>query len=149
MIDTLLADQDEQPSKLTEKVQQIGVSQVHSQSIHFVTGLAFLLVAVGPAAAQSDLGSVWCGTGVDTGITIAVGAMAGLGLPWTIFSIVQAGIAYERAGGNPEKRNEAKEKLVKSAVGFAIITLAVLSPAIINNIGSQMGFGFADCMNPF
>ncbi|AQL44443.1 hypothetical protein BV210_02410 [Halorientalis sp. IM1011] len=117
--------------------------------MHLSTSLAFLLVSVGPAAAQSDLGSVWCGTGVDTGITIAIGAIAGLGLPWTIFSIAQAGIAYERAGGNPEKQNSAKEKLVKSAIGFGIIILAVLSPAIINNVGGQMGFGFADCMNPF
>ena len=34
-------------------------------------------------------------------------------------------------------------------LGFGIIILAVLSPAIIDNIGSQMGFGFSDCVKPF
>ncbi|ELY83749.1 hypothetical protein C487_00265 [Natrinema pallidum DSM 3751] len=54
-----------------------------------------------------------------------------------------------RAGGNPEKKNQAKERLVMSCVGFVIIVLALISPELIDKVGSQMGFGFSDCVQPF
>jgi len=74
-------------------------------------GIAFLVVAVGPAAAQNQVGDVYCNTGVATGIDLVFGAIAGLGLPATAFYIGTAGLSYMRAGGNPEKKNDAKEKL--------------------------------------
>ncbi len=112
-------------------------------------GLAFLVVAVGPAAAQSQVGDVYCGTGVDTGIDLVFGAIAGLGLPATGFYTGKAGLSYMRAGGNPEKKNDAKEKLVMSGIGFGIVVLALISPTLIDKVGSQMGFGFSDCVKPF
>ncbi len=112
-------------------------------------GLAFLVIAVGPAAAQSQVGDVYCDTGVATGIDLVFGAVAGLGLPATGFYTGKAGLSYMRAGGNPEKKNDAKEKLVMSGIGFGIVTLALISPELIDKVGSQMGFGFSDCVKPF
>lgn len=102
-----------------------------------------------PVAAQSSVGGVYCGTGVETGIDLIFSAIAGLGLPATGLYTGSAGLSYMRAGGNPEKQNKAKEKLLMSAVGFGIIVLALISPALIDKIGSQMGFGFSDCVKPF
>ncbi len=111
--------------------------------------LVFATIATGPAAAQSNVGDVYCGTGVETGITIVFGAVAGLGLPATGFYVGRAGLSYMRAGGNPEKKNEAKERLVMSGIGFGIVVLALISPELIDKVGSQMGFGFSDCVKPF
>ena len=112
-------------------------------------GLAFLVIAVGPAAAQSQVGDVYCDTGVATGIDLIFGAVAGLGLPATGFYTGKAGLSYMRAGGNPEKKNDAKEKLVMSGIGFGIVVLALISPTLIDKVGTQMGFGFSDCVIPF
>lgn len=117
--------------------------------ISLATGIAFLVVAVGPAAAQNQVGDVYCDTGVATGIDLVFGAVAGLGLPATSFYTGKAGLSYMRAGGNPEKKNEAKEKLVMAGIGFGIVTLALVSPELIDKVGSQMGFGFSDCVKPF
>ncbi|WP_130498684.1 pilin [Natrinema hispanicum] len=111
--------------------------------------LAFITLASGSVAAQSNVGDVYCGTGVETGIGIVFGAVAGLGLPATGFYVGRAGLSYMRAGGNPEKKNQAKERLVMSGIGFGIIVLALISPELIDKVGSQMGFGFSDCVKPF
>ncbi|SDD81372.1 hypothetical protein SAMN05192552_10525 [Natrinema hispanicum] len=111
--------------------------------------LAFIALASGSAVAQSNVGDVYCGTGVETGIGIVFGAVAGLGLPATGFYVGRAGLSYMRAGGNPEKKNQAKERLVMSGIGFGIIVLALISPELIDKVGSQMGFGFSDCVQPF
>lgn len=49
--------------------------------------IALLVIMAGSATAQSDVGDVYCGTGVETGITIVFGAIAGLGLPATGFYV--------------------------------------------------------------
>jgi len=125
------------------------LAHVPSWTVSLIMGLAFLVVAVGPAAAQSQIGDVYCDTGVATGIDLVFGAVAGLGLPATSFYTGKAGLSYMRAGGNPEKKNEAKEKLVMAGIGFGIVTLALVSPELIDKVGSQMGFGFSDCVKPF
>lgn len=159
MIDESVPCEQEAPSKQsTTSGSTLEISRntldtlaktVPSHAAHISMALVFLTLVTAPVGAQSDLGSVWCGTGVDTGANIIIGGLAGLVLPATMLFMIRAGLSYERAGGNPEKKNEAKNQLVMSAVGFIIVALAVLSPAIIDNIGSQMGFGFADCMYPF
>ncbi|WP_394349671.1 pilin [Natrinema versiforme] len=111
--------------------------------------IAFFVIMTGSVTAQSDVGDVYCGTGVETGITIVFGAIAGLGLPATGFYVCRAGLSYMRAGGNPEKKNTAKERLVMSGIGFGIIVLALISPELIGNVGSQMGFEFSSCVQPF
>ncbi|ELZ08684.1 hypothetical protein C478_17391 [Natrinema thermotolerans DSM 11552] len=111
--------------------------------------LVFATITTGTTAAQSNVGDVYCGTGVETGIGIVFGAVAGLGLPATGFYVGRAGLSYMRAGGNPEKKNEAKERLVMSGIGFGIVVLALISPELIDKVGSQMGFGFSDCVKPF
>jgi len=64
-----------------------------------------------PAAAQNQVGDVYCNTGVATGIDLVFGAIAGLGLPATAFlhrdgwPLVHAGWRHMRAGGNAEKKN--------------------------------------------
>ncbi|WP_254534079.1 pilin [Natrinema gelatinilyticum] len=111
--------------------------------------VSFLGLVSGSVAAQSSVGDVYCGTGVETGIGIVFGAVAGLGLPATGFYVGRAGLSYMRAGGNPEKKTKAKESLVMSGIGFGIIVLALISPELIDKVGSQMGFGFSDCVKPF
>ena len=123
--------------------------QTAPAAISLAVWLAFIALASGSAAAQSNVGGVYCGTGVETGISIVFGAVAGLGLPATGFYVGRAGLSYMRAGGNPEKKNQAKERLVMSGVGFGIIVLALISPELIDKVGSQMGFGFSDCVKPF
>jgi len=141
---------DEQASQsLIDRHLKPTLTRVPPRVLSLSMGLAFLVVAVGPAAAQSQVGDVYCDTGVDTGITLVFGAVAGLGLPATAFYIGKAGLSYMRAGGNPEKKNDAKEKLVMSGVGFGIVVLALVSPELIDKVGSQMGFGFSDCVKPF
>jgi len=125
------------------------VARVSPRAISLTMGLTFLVVAVGPAAAQNQVGDVYCDTGVATGIDLVFSAVAGLGLPATGFYTGKAGLSYMRAGGNPEKKNDAKEKLVMSGIGFGIVTLALISPELIDKVGSQMGFGFSDCVRPF
>jgi len=128
---------------------QTALSRVPSQLFTLVMGIAFFSVAVGPAAAQTGVGDVYCGTGVETGVDLVFSALVGLGLPATAFFVGRSGLSYMRAGGNPEKKNSAKEKLVMSGVGFGIIVLALISPELIDKVGSQMGFGFSDCVKPF
>jgi len=112
-------------------------------------GIAFLVVAVGPAAAQNQVGDVYCNTGVATGIDLVFGAIAGLGLPATAF-LHRDGWPLVHAGWRQsEKKNDAKEKLVMSGIGFGIVVLALVSPELIDKVGSQMGFGFSDCVKPF
>jgi hypothetical protein len=36
-----------------------------------------------------------------------------------------------------------------SGIGFGIVVLALVSPELIDNVGSQMGFGFSECVKPF
>ncbi|AGB17385.1 hypothetical protein Halru_2814 [Halovivax ruber XH-70] len=114
--------------------------------VQLAVGLAFLVVATNPVSA--DVGDVYCDTGVETGISLVFGALAGLGLPATAFFIGRAGLSYMRAGGNPEKKNDAKQKLVMSGLGFAIIVTALVSPELVDKVGSQMGFAFSDCVKP-
>ncbi|WP_305082478.1 hypothetical protein [Natrinema sp. DC36] len=125
------------------------LSWVRSTVVSATVWAALIVVLSGTAVAQSDVGNVYCGTGVETGIGIVFGAVAGLGLPATGFYIGRAGLSYMRAGGNPEKKNRAKEKLVMSGIGFGILVLALISPELIDKVGSQMGFGFSDCVKPF
>ncbi|GAA0682783.1 pilin [Natronoarchaeum mannanilyticum] len=134
---------------MTKERTKAALARVPPQVLSLTSGLAFLVVAVGPAAAQSQVGDVYCDTGVATGIDLVFGAVAGLGLPATSFYTGKAGLSYMRAGGNPEKKNEAKERLVMAGIGFGIVTLALVSPELIDKIGSQMGFGFSDCVKPF
>ncbi|AEN07530.1 pilin [Halorubrum lacusprofundi] len=141
---------DSQPSEfLFSRRLKATLTRAPPRVISLSMGIAFLVVAVGPAAAQNQVGDVYCNTGVATGIDLVFGAIAGLGLPATAFYIGTAGLSYMRAGGNPEKKNDAKEKLVMSGIGFGIVVLALVSPELIDKVGSQMGFGFSDCVKPF
>jgi len=107
--------------------------------------------SVGPAAESNQVGDVYCNhTGVATGIDLVFGAIAGLRLPATAVYIRTAG--RDRTCGLaaiPQKKNDAKEKLVMSGIGFGIVVLALVSPELIDKVGSQMGFGFSDCVKPF
>lgn len=153
---------DQSPITLRSKLRRSSerfLARLPPEVLHLAVVVAFLALAIGPAAAQGDgggssdaastVGDVYCGTGVDTGINIVFGAVAGLGLPATGYYLSKGGLAYMRAGGNPEKKNDAKERIVMSGVGFGIIVVALISPELVDKIGSQMGFGFSDCVKPF
>lgn len=125
------------------------IGRVSPRTVQLLVGLVFLCFAAAPAAAQSDVGDVYCDTGVATGIDLLFGAIAGLGLPAAGIYTGKAGFSYMRAGGDLEKKQAAREKLVLSGMGFGIVTLALVSPELIGKVGSQMGFSFSDCVRPF
>ena len=144
-----IADYQEQIQTQACGYFQHGTRRVSANTLSGLIGITFILLATGTAAAQDDVGNVYCDTGVETGIDLVFGAVAGLGLPATGYYMSKGGLSYMRAGGNPEKKNKAKERLVMSAVGFGIVVLALLSPELVDKIGTQMGFGFSDCVKPF
>lgn len=110
-----------------------------------------LVVAVftGPAMGQTNLGSVYCGTAVETGISVVFGSIIALGLPAAMFFVGRSGLGYMRSTGNPQQQNEARKDLILSGVGFMIVVLAIVSPQIISNLGDQLAFGFSDCVKPY
>lgn len=158
-LEELLETADMNPLRMSKRIAidsiesssrfQIPDVSISPRMLSLAMWVGFLLIITGSATAQSDVGDVYCGTGVETGISIVFGAIAGLGLPATGYYLAKSGLDYMRAGGNPEKKNTAKEELVMSGVGFAIIVVALISPELIDNIGSQMGFSFSDCVKPF
>jgi len=77
---------DSQPSEfLFSRRLKATLTRAPPRVISLSMGIAFLVVAVGPAAAQNQVGDVYCNTGVATGIDLVFGAIAGLGLPATAF----------------------------------------------------------------
>jgi len=108
-----------------------------------------MLVAVEPASAQESVGSVYCDTVVERGIDMVFGAIAGLGLPVTLFYIIRGGVNYMRAGGRPQRKDDAREQVLMAGVGFGIVLLALAAPELIDKFGSQLGFGFSECVQPF
>lgn len=118
-------------------------------AVSLAIGLVALWFLSSPATAQTDVGDVYCGTGVATGIDLVFGALAGLGLPVTGIYMGKAGFSYMNAGGDLEKQQTARQNLVGAGIGFGIVTLALVSPELIDKVGSQMGFGFSDCVTPF
>ncbi|MFD1648045.1 pilin [Haloarchaeobius litoreus] len=144
-----IADFNEKAKTQTREHTRHTVRQLSANTVSGLIGVSFILLATGTAAAQEDVGNVYCDTGVETGIDLVFGAVAGLGLPATAYYLSKGGLSYMRAGGNPEKKNQAKNRLVMSAIGFGIVVLALLSPELVDKIGSQMGFGFSDCVKPF
>lgn len=108
-----------------------------------------MLIAVEPASAQESVGSVYCDTVVERGIDMVFGAIAGLGLPVTLFYIIRGGVSYMRAGGRPQRKDDAREQVLMAGVGFGIVLLALAAPELIDKFGSQLGFGFSDCVQPF
>lgn len=110
-------------------------------------GSAVLVWFVTPAAAQ--IRDFYCGTPVETGLTLLGTALLGLGLPVTIFFLARSGLSYLRSQGQPDQQNVARRDLVLSLTGFTIIVLAIVAPGIVSKIGSTMGFSFSSCVNPF
>ncbi len=103
----------------------------------------------GSAMAQTDVGSVYCGTAVETAISVVFGAFAALGLPAAMIFTGRSGLSYMRSTGNPNQQNEARRDLILSMTGLGIVFLALMAPEIINKFGSEIGFSFSDCVSPF
>jgi len=118
----------------------------------FKRSLQLLLLVTlfsGAAMAQTDLGSIYCGTAVEDGIGTVFGAIAALGLPATMIFVGRSGISYMRSSGNPNQQMEARKDLILSMVGLGIVVLAIVSPELISKFGDQLGFGFSDCVKPY
>jgi hypothetical protein len=118
----------------------------------FTRSVQLLLLATlfsGPALAQSDLGSIYCDTAVEDGINVVFSAIIGLGLPATMVFVGRSGMSYMRSSGNPNQQMEARKDLILSLVGFGIVTLAIVSPELISKVGTEIGFGFSDCVRPY
>ncbi|WP_236044940.1 hypothetical protein [Haloarcula nitratireducens] len=99
--------------------------------------------------AQTEVGSVYCGTAVETAISVVFGALAALGLPAAMIFTGRSGLSYMRSTGNPNQQNEARRDLILSMTGLGIVFLAIMAPEIINKFGSEIGFSFSNCVSPF
>ncbi|MFC7078079.1 hypothetical protein [Haloarcula halophila] len=112
-------------------------------------GQASLYVMPVVAANTSTIGSVFCSTPVADGIGLIFGAIAGLGLPATMFFMGRSGLSYMRSSGNPNKKNKARSDLILTATGFGIVALAIVAPELVDKVGSTIGFGFSSCVMPY
>lgn len=116
-----------------------------------IAGLTLLLLATTPVAAQ-QLGEVYCspdGPGIDDIIDTFFSAMLGLGLPASLGYTGLSGFRYMRAGGNPDKEREAKQKLYYGVAGLFIIMMVIILPEIADKLFGVVGAGFSDCVKPF
>ena len=111
--------------------------------------LLILTLFAGSALGQTDVGDIYCGTAVESGINVVFGALAGLGLPATMVFVGRSGLSYMRASGNPNQQNEARRDLILSLVGLGVVVLAIVAPELITKFGNNVGFGFSDCVTPF
>ncbi|MFC6977018.1 hypothetical protein ACFQL1_23605 [Halomicroarcula sp. GCM10025709] len=126
---------------------------------HLASQVGFLWYMLGPGAAlyvmpvlaanNTTIGKVFCGTPVESGIGLVFGAIAGLGVPATMFFMGRSGLSYMRASGNPNKKNKARSDLVLTGAGFGIIVLAVVAPELVDKVGNTIGFGFSSCVMPY
>lgn len=139
------------PDTLSRTRSWLEHAGLRAVSLPTVVSVVWLLavVAVEPASAQVNVGAVYCGTVVERGIDMVFGAVAGLGLPVTLFYLVRGGVNYMRAGGRPQKKDEAREQVLLAGVGFGIVLFALAAPELIAKFGSQLGFGFSNCVRPF
>lgn len=114
-----------------------------------VTTYLMMALMTGTASAQTELGSIYCDTSIETLIGTFFGALMGLALPVTLLYMAFAGFKYTRAGGNPEKEQEAKQKLYYSGMGLVIIIAVFVVPEVANKLFSTVGMGFSSCVTPF
>ena len=128
------------------------VAQITNRTASRIIPTAFLMMTfmTGTAAAETTkLGSIYCGTSIETLIGTFFGGMMGLALPLSLIYMVFSGFKYTRAGGNPEKEREAKKKLYYAGMGLAIIVGVLVIPEVANKIFSTVGMGFSSCVTPF
>lgn len=112
--------------------------------------ITVLAVAVDPVAAQSSstIGSELCGTSLETGIGIVGGIVGGLGFVAGILFTARSGFKFMNANTSDQRRT-AKQSLMYSLGGTALVILAVLGPTLLNNIIDPLGIQFSNCVMPF
>jgi len=110
-----------------------------------------VLAARGALAANNTttMGTVYCGTGFETGIDLLFGAIVGLGLPASLYYLLKSGFSYMRAGPNAEQLQRSRQKLLMSGAGFGVFVFAIIAPNLITKVGTQIGFEFSQCVRPF
>jgi hypothetical protein len=148
-------------STLRSQAQTHSKATLEDPLAHVAAQAGFLWMLLGgpqtslfvvPVVAQtnnSTIGSVFCGTPVADGIGLVFGAIAGLGLPATMFFMGRSGLSYMRSSGNPNKKNKARSDLILTATGFGIVALAIVAPELVDKVGSTIGFGFSSCVMPY
>lgn len=108
-----------------------------------------LVMTTGTAAAETELGSIFCDTGVETLITTFFGALVALGMPVALFYLIKGGLKYSRSGGNPETEKKAKEELKNAIVGLGIMVGVLVLPTLIDKMFAVINMGFSSCVTPF
>lgn len=143
-------EHDSITGRLRSRLPSEGCPNISGTMLRTVLFVGLLsIIAVDPVSAQQSVGSVYCDTAVEAGIDMVFGAIAGLGLPVTLLYIARGGVNYMRAGGRPQRKDDAREQVVMAGVGFGVVLLALAAPELIDKFGSQLGFGFSDCVQPF
>lgn len=114
-----------------------------------LTLFAFLMSTGVAAAEEQQLGSIYCGTGVETLINTIFGAIIALGLPIALFYAIKGALAYTRSGGNPEKEKKGRDTLTNAGIGLGIQIGVLILPTLIDKMFAVIDMGFSSCVTPF
>ncbi len=140
-------------SKFDDFEERTGLD-VYTTQTNTVKGVVYysmVMLTVGSASAQTTLGSAICqgGSGGLSGfINDLVSLLLGIGFLAAIYAVVRSGLKYMNAGGDPERKSQARESLMMSFVGIGLILFVVFLPGFLDNmLGSSTNI--ADCLKPF
>ena len=147
VLDTLEAKFDD-----FEERTGLDVYTTQTNTVKGVVYYTMVMLTVGSASAQTTIGSAICqgnGSGGLSGfINDLVSLLLGVGFLAAIYAVVRSGLKYMNAGGDPERKSQARESLVMSFVGIGLILFVVFLPGFLDNmLGSSTSI--ADCLKPF
>lgn len=116
-------------------------------------GVAYYMMAtlfVGQAAAApgpAQIGSSICNAGLGSFISQLLGILLAVGFIAAVYAMVRSGLKYMNAGGDPEKKSQARESLMMSFFGAGLILFVTFLPSFLNSLLS--GTTIATCYTPF
>lgn len=143
-------------TKMYEFEDRIGLHTFEGRTT-LAKGVAYYtmtMLMVGPAAAQSsgssstDIGSSICDAGLGSFISQLLGILLAVGLIGAIYAMVRSGLKYMNAGGDPEKKSQARESLMMSFVGGGLILFVTFLPSFLNSLLGP-NTSIATCFVPF
>ena len=137
-------------SKLDAFEERIGLRQYTTQAgvARGVVYYGFALTAVTPAAAQSNqLGSTLCNSDLMQLISNLLGILLTVGFLGGMYAVARSGMQYMNAGGDPEKKSQARESLVMSGFGLTLVIVVLLLPNFLNTLLTDSGLaGLSNCL---
>jgi len=111
---------------------------------------ALTVLTVGSASAQT-IGDEICGQNDSGGLSgflnDLLGILLAVGFLAAIYAVVRSGLKYMNAGGDPERKSQARESLMMSFVGIGLVLFVTFLPEFLDSILG--GTSIASCLKPF